>query len=76
MTDDRPAVYLAGPVNHARHGGEPWRAAIEHSYSDRFDFKNPLVWECEFCGQRNTGTGYFRRNPCEANQDAGGDDDD
>lgn len=36
---------------------------------------NPLVWECEFCGKRSTGTGYFRRNPCEANPDGGDDGD-
>lgn len=40
--DDRPTVYLAGPVAHADAAGEPWRRRVMSTFDDRFDFENPL----------------------------------
>lgn len=42
MTDFKPAVYLAGPVQHVEDGGSTWRDKVKELYGDQFDLLDPL----------------------------------
>jgi hypothetical protein len=42
MTDDRPTIYLAGPVQHVDGGGADWREQVQEFYADEYDFRDPL----------------------------------
>lgn len=42
MTDDKPTVYLAGPIMFADDGGHGWRDEIVDDYPDEIEWINPL----------------------------------
>jgi hypothetical protein len=41
MKQNKPTVYLAGPIRNAKNGGEKWREEIKQEYGDEFDFNDP-----------------------------------
>lgn len=41
MNNDKPTVYLAGPIKNDTNGGVGWREQIKQEYGDRFDFNDP-----------------------------------
>ena len=41
MNNDKPTVYLAGPIKNATNGGVGWREQIKQEYEDKFDFNDP-----------------------------------
>lgn len=43
MSDDRPTIYLAGPVGAEPDGGAGWRNAISKEFADRIETKDPLA---------------------------------
>lgn len=53
MSEDRPSVYLAGPIQHSDDGGHGWRNDVIRTYPERFDWVNPLD---EFDGGEDTAT--------------------
>lgn len=50
---NRPTVYLAGPIQHAHDGGHGWRDTVINEYPNLFDWVNPLD---EFDGGEDTAT--------------------
>jgi hypothetical protein len=41
MKQNKPTVYLAGPIKNANNGGVGWRKEIKEEYSDKFSFNDP-----------------------------------
>lgn len=41
MSDDKPRVYLAGPIQHAQDRGKGWRARVKDKY-DHIEWVDPI----------------------------------
>jgi len=42
LTNSKPTVYLAGPVQAKDDGGSSWRNTVKHQFSDGYEFRDPL----------------------------------
>lgn len=41
MNNDKPTVYLAGPIRNSKNGGGGWREQIKQEYGEKFNFNDP-----------------------------------